>query len=168
VKQNASFDSSFWINADRAGLLSHVLHRYELRYAPAVAAELREEFPSGQHFWRLVREGVLTESAAGASHVQGFGPGERAAMDLAIENPGWVLLMDDQRPFQEAVRLGIDVLCTPVLVVGLFTEGALSAKQALLGLARLAALQTLSPHLLAAALAQLGRSMSERGEEDRS
>lgn len=163
MKQNATFDSSFWINAHRSGLLQHVLAKYKLSYPPAVAAELKESFPSGQEFWRLAREGVIVEVAPRFLQVQGFGSGERAALNVALEHQDWVLLMDDQRPFHEAVRLGIKVLCTPVLIVGFFSDGTLTARQALLTLARLASLQTLSPNLLSASLAQLGRSISEKG-----
>ncbi len=103
------------------------------------------------------------EVAPRSTHVQGFGSGERAALDVALEHQDWMLLMDDQRPFHEAVRLGMKVLCTPVLVVAFFGDGTLTARQALLTLARLASLQTLSPNLLSASLAQLGRSLSEKG-----
>lgn len=159
VKQNATFDSSFWINAHRSGLLPHVLARYNLVYPPAVAAEMRTGFPSGQEFAGLVQAGRLTEVAPLSMQFQGFGPGEREAINVALEHPEWVLLMDDHRPFQEAARLGLRVLCTPVFTVSLFDEGALTARQTLVILARLAALQTVSPHLLAAALAHLGRSL---------
>jgi predicted nucleic acid-binding protein len=159
VKQNASFDSSFWINAHRCGLLPYVLERYELHYPSAVAAEMQPSFPSGQEFWRLAQSGTLTEMSAAQSQVQEFGPGERAAIDLALEHPDWVLLMDDHRPLQHAASLGLRVVCTPALAIALYGEGALSAQEALLVLARLAALQTVSPSLLAAALAHLGRSL---------
>src|SRR5215210_7299734 len=152
VKQNATLDTSFWINAHRVGLLRRVLERYSLHYAPDVAAELSPGFPSGVEFWRLARRGVLTEVAPRRDELGAFGPGERAAINLAIEHPGWLLLLDDQRPYQEAVRRGLPVLCSPVLVAALFSEGTLDSQDTLLTLARLAALQTVSPHLLAAAL----------------
>ena len=49
-------------------------------------------------------------------------------------------------------------MCSPVLVLALYEEGQLDAAGALAALARLAALGTLSPHLLASAVAQLGAS----------
>lgn len=168
VKQNATPDSSFWINAHRTGLLPHLLQRFQLRYAPAVARELREEFQSGQEFWRLVREGVLLEAFPALDEVAGFGPGERAAINLALEHRKWILLIDDRRPFLEAERRGLQTLCTPVLVVDLYTGGQLTFQQAYEALARLAALQTVSADLLAMALAQLeaaGRD-HERGESN--
>lgn len=159
VKQNATFDSSFWVNAHRSGLLPHLLARFELRCPSSVAQELRPSFESGRVFWDLAHQGAITEISAQESHVKEFGPGERAAIDVVLENREWILLIDDHRPFQEAVRLGLRVLCTPVLVASLFDEGSLTAREALFVLGRLAAAQTVSPHLLAAALAQLGRSL---------
>ncbi len=165
VKQNATFDSSFWINAHRSGLLPNILARFDLRCPGTVARELRPTFPSGQAFWDLASQGAITEVDARESHVKEFGPGERAAIDIAYENRDWILLLDDQRPFQEAVRLGLRVLCTPVLAVSLFDEGSLTAYEVLCILGRLAASQTVSPHLLAAALAQLGRSRQFKGDK---
>lgn len=123
-----------------------------------VAEELKPSFPSGEAFWDLVDQGALTETNARESHIKEFGLGERAAIDLAWENREWILLLDDHRPFQAVVRLGLKVLCTPVLAVGFLDEGRLTAHDALFVLGRLAASQTVSPHLIAAALAQLGRS----------
>ena len=163
MKQNATFDGSFWVNAHRSGLLPHILARFDLRFPATVAGELRSTFPSGQVFRDLAGQGAITELNARESHVKEFGPGERAAIDVACENRDWILLLDDHRPFQEAVRLGLRMLCTPVLVVSLFDEGSLTAREALFVLGRLAASQTVSPHLLAAALAQLGRSRQSGG-----
>lgn len=159
MKQNATFDSSFWINADRAGLLTHVLTTYTLHYPPEVATELDPRFRSGREFQRQAQTNMLIQVTPSTEVVREHGQGERAAINLALEHRDWVLLMDDQRPFQTAVRLGLKVVCTPVLVVALFTDGYLDARDALTSLARLAALQTISPHLTAAALAQLGRSL---------
>jgi predicted nucleic acid-binding protein len=159
VKQNATLDSSFWINAHRSGLLPYVLDRYDLTYASHVAEELREDFPAGREFWRLVRLGRLTEVEPIDDHLRNFGPGERSAISVAIEHRDWVLLLDDQRPFQEAARIGLWVLCSPVVVVALHIEGTIDANKALTILARLAAIQTVSPTLIALALSQLGKSL---------
>jgi predicted nucleic acid-binding protein len=155
VKQNATPDSSFWINAHRAGLLSHVLQGFSLSFAPAVAAELSESFASGREFWRLAGEGVLTEAIPRTDLVKAFGSGERGAMNLALEHRDWILLVDDRRPLLEAQRLGLRTLCTPVLVVDLFDKEELSLPEAVQSLARLAAMGTVSPALLEVALAQL-------------
>lgn len=85
--QEATFDTSFWANAFRAGLLPSVLERFALRYAPQVAADLRETNPGGREFWRLARSGEVVEAVAAAAHVHEHGLGERAAINLAVEHP---------------------------------------------------------------------------------
>lgn len=164
VKQSATLDSSFWINAHRCGLLSHVLARFELHHAPEVGTELSEEFASGREFWRLVREGALLEATPASDVVQAFGPGERAAMNLALEHPDSLLLMDDRKPLLEAQRLGLKTVCTPVLITELYVDGQLDMGEAMESLARLAAMQTVSPTLIEASLAQLEVHRAEREE----
>jgi predicted nucleic acid-binding protein len=144
--------------------MAHVLDLFALFYAPAVAAELSEEFASGREFWRLAREGVLTEATPGLDEIRLFGPGERAAMNLALEHAEWLLLVDDRRPLQEAQRLGLKTICTPVLIVDLFHEGRVGLEEALEALARLTAMQTVSPSLLQAALAQLEVERRRKGK----
>ena len=166
MKQGATLDSSFWINAHRSGLLPYVFEKFELHFAPAVAAELVEGFPSGREFWHSVRQGRLSETAPRIERLREFGSGERAAINVALEHPDWVLLIDDRRPFNEAVRRGIKVMCTPVLIVELEAEGTIEASRGIELLWGLSALQTVSPDLLAPALAQLQTTMraKERGE----
>jgi len=135
--------------------LSHVLDLFDLRYAPAVASELSEDFASGREFWRLARDGILMEATPNLTEVKAFGAGERAAMNLALEHTDWLLLVDDRRPLQEAQRLGLRTICTPVLIVNLFHDDRLDIKGAIQALARLASMQTVSPTLIQAALAQL-------------
>ena len=170
MKQNATLDSSFWINAHRSGLLPQVLERFRLHYAPEVAAELSLDFASGREFWRLAGEGILTEAIPQADEVRGFGSGERAAMNLALEHRDWVLLIDDRRPLAEAQRMGLKTLCTPVLVVDLFEKGLWRLQDAVRQLARLTAMQTVSPALLQVALAQLAvvrrRKEESHGHEE--
>lgn len=164
MKQNATLDSSFWINAHRAGLLAAVLDRFTLHYTPAVGTELKEEFASGREFWRLVREGTLILAKPSSDLVRAFGPGERAAISLALEHRDWVLLIDDWRPLAEAHRRDLSTLCTPVLVATLFDEAQIELREALQMLGRLAALQTVSPTLIAAAVAQVGLATQRRKE----
>jgi predicted nucleic acid-binding protein len=161
MKHTATLDTSFWVNVQRVGLLPYVQSRYLLCYAPDVAGEMNQTFSSGREFWRLARGGLLTQVPAEMDQVKDLGPGERAAINLALEHPDWILLLDDQKPYQEAVQRGLRVLCSPVLVAAMFSEGALDVSHAMLALARLAALQTVSPHLLAAAITHVGRSWKQ-------
>ncbi len=166
MKQSATFDSSFWINAHRAGLTEAVLDVYELTCAPDVAFELTPNYPSGSEFWRLQREGRIRVERPVGETIREFGRGERAALNLAIEHPDWQLLIDDRRPFAAAVARGLWAVCTPALTVDLFRRGRLTDTGCLAALARLAALQTVSPVLLAAAAAELeGLLQNERSEK---
>ena len=63
----------------------------------------------------------------------------------------------DHRPYRMAAVSGLETLCTPMLVVRLFEEGAVMAEEALWLLGRLAQADTVSPRLLQAALAQIAR-----------
>ncbi len=162
VKQNATFDSSFWINAHRSGLLSYVLARYRLHFVPAVAGELKEEFRSGREFWGLVRADAIQATTPSLQQTQEYGAGERDAINVALEHRDWVLLIDDRRPLLAATELGLSVLCTPVLTADLYREGKMNGRQALEILARLTAMNTVGPDLLATALAQLGRVWAGR------
>lgn len=83
-------------------------------------------------------------------------------MNLALQHPEWVLLVDDRRPLVAAQRLGIKTICTPVLLTDLFSAGEIDLTEALQYLARLAAMQTVSPVLIEASLGQL----SYGGERD--
>ena len=164
MKQSATLDSSFWINSHRAGLLPHVLQRFELQVATAVAIELSERFASGREFWHLLREGAIVQVRPRMSQVKEFGPGERAAINLALEHPDWILLMDDRRPLEGAQRMGLRAICTPVLVVDLFDGGQCDLARAAELLARLAAMQTVIPALITGALAQLAVLAAPKGE----
>lgn len=148
MKPEATFDTSFWINAHRVGLVPHVLRSFTLRYTAAVAGELRDRYPPGQEFWRLVNAGALEEVVPAAMRIREFGDGERAAISAIMEHPTWTLLMDDYRPYQMAVRMGMRVLCTPAVVINLFNERELNAIEARAVLEHLTRLKRLAPVLL--------------------
>ena len=156
-------DTSFWINAYRSDLLPHVLRRFTLHSAPQVAAEFEEQFASGQEFWHRLRAGDIIENAPAALYIQEFNLGERAAISLAIEHNDWFLLLDDYKPFVEAARRGLKVVSTPMFAVTLYDEGVIDAAQTLTILGRLAAIQTVSPHLIAASLKPHGRTSNASG-----
>ena len=163
VKQDATFDTSFWVNAFRSGLLPYVLERFLLHYPPEVAAEMDPSFDSGIEFWQRVATGELTEITPAELRVREFGAGERAVLSLAMEHPDWMVLLDDRRPHGEASRVGLQVLSTPMFAVTLFRDDVLNAEQTFAVLIQLAMTNTVSPHLLHAAQAQLGNWLRDRG-----
>ena len=162
VKQNATLDSSFWIHSVFGGLVEQLLDDFEIHVASAVAIELTEDYPSGARLHNLIREGDIHLASAATTRIIRFGPGERAAMNLAIENEGWILLMDDRRPFQAAEELGLAPVASPVYAASLHRRGVLDERAVLAVLARLSARSTVSPQLIELALAQIARTTKER------
>jgi predicted nucleic acid-binding protein len=152
-RRPAVVDSSFWIHAHRSGLLPYVRRHYVVHYTAAVSVELDPRFPSGRTFQRLVQSGALIEVVSQRDAITEFGSGERSALNVAIEHPDWILLIDDRRPFEEAERRGLRALCSPVLVVVLYAQGALREATATRILAALRASGTLSPRLVDASAA---------------
>jgi len=162
VKQNATLDSSFWIHATVSNVIEYLLDDFDLHVPSAVAGELSEDYPSGARLHGLIRASAVTVQEARSAAVDRFGPGERAAMDLAIENRGWVLLMDDLRPFRAAEEMGLAPVSSPVYAASLYERGTLDEPAVLTVLARLAARSTVSPQLIDVALRQVAQTAKER------
>jgi hypothetical protein len=162
----AAFDTSFWVHVFGAGLLPMILPRYTLRYAPAVALELPISFASGREFRRLAQSGELQREEPDGDRVGMFGPGERATINLVLEHPDWVLLLDDRRPFDWAEAHGIRVVCSPLLVVAWFQAGTLDVHEAERLLALLTAPGTMSPVLLQRARRRLATVIMQREEAE--
>jgi predicted nucleic acid-binding protein len=164
VKQNATPDSSFWIHAAVSNVIEHLLEDFELYVARAVAGELSEDYRSGARLHGLIREGRLHLRDPGRDELDRFGPGERAAINLALENRDWVLLMDDLRPFRAAEELGLAPVSSPVYVASLYRRGVLHERAVLEALARLSARSTVSTQLIDLALSQVAQISKEGGK----
>lgn len=95
-----------------------------------------------------------------------FGPGERATINLVLEHPDWVLLLDDRRPFDWAEAHGIPVMCSPLSVVGWFQEGTLELREAEHLLAQRTAPGTMSPVLLQRARRRLASVIMQHEEAE--
>ncbi len=164
VKQNATLDSSFWIHAAAGSIVEQLLEDFDVSVPPAVVEELSEDYSSGARLHGLVREGRVRVVAAASAALERFGPGDRAAINLAIENPGWVLLMDDLRPFRAAEELSLAPVSSAVYAASLYRRGVLDEREVMRVLARLAARSTLSPQLIHLALTQVAGISKERRE----
>jgi predicted nucleic acid-binding protein len=162
VKQNATLDSSFWINATAAGLVDSLLSDFDLCVPPDVARELTDAYPSGAHLHKLIEDQRIRVLLPTASALERFGPGEQATISLAAEHRGWTLLLDDLRPFRAAQEMGLSPVCTPAYAASLYQRGILDDGAVLAALARLAARSTVSPELLALALRQVAITLRER------
>ena len=162
VKQNATPDSSFWINAVAAGLVEHLLEDYDLWVPSAVAAELTEAYPSGAFLHQLIRAGPVRVMEPATLAVDRFGPGERAVLSLAAQHRDWTLLLDDLRPFRAAQEMGLAPVSSPAYAASLYGRSIIDEGGVLTALARLAARSTVSPQLIALALSQVATTLKER------
>lgn len=162
VKQNATLDSSFWIHAAVSGVIEYLLEDFDLAVPQAVADELTEDYPSGARLHRYIREGRIGVQDPHSAAIDRFGPGERAAINLAIEKRDWVLLMDDWRPFRAAEELGLAPVSSPVYAAALYRRRVLDERTVLNVLARLSARSTVSPQLIGLALGQVAQTAKER------
>jgi predicted nucleic acid-binding protein len=131
----ATLDTSFWINAFRAGLLIRLGELFHLAVTDAVVEELR--YPARQLGMPAPDTAMLEEwLASGKLQRENpsrvlplFGPGEAAAIALA-EEQGYFLLMDDGRPYQYAKARGLRVVGTPDLVVVLYDRQYVTLQEA--------------------------------------
>ncbi len=162
MKQNATLDSSFWINAIAGGLIDHLMEDFELCVVPAVARELTETYPSGAMLHQLIARGRIALEAPEVMALDRFGPGEREAISMAVQRRHWTLLIDDLRPFRAAEEMDLAPVSTPAYAASLYSRGVLDEVGVLTALARLAARGTVSPQLIALALAQTATTLRER------
>lgn len=162
MKQNATLDSSFWINATAAELVDALLEDFDLWAVPEVTRELTESYSSGAHLHQLIAEQRIRVLGPSAHVLDRFGAGERAAISLAAEHRDWTLLLDDVRPFHAAQEMGLNPVCSPAYAVSLCERGTLDDRAVLAVLARLAALSTVSPQLLPLALRQVATILKGR------
>jgi predicted nucleic acid-binding protein len=165
IKQPASLDSSFWINACNAGIAEFLLDYYELFVCRAVADEilypiqvLGMPVATAERFqaWLDAEWIILQEPVA---PLEWFQVGENFAAALARER-GYRLLIDDENPYHFAKAHGLRVLGTPDFVVALYLHRRLSYEQATGILLHSGAAR----HLKRAALVILGALAQERGE----
>ena len=130
TKQKASLDSSFWINAYRAGLTADLLDYFLVRVCTEVAEEIRRPLAMGVESMDAVLFDALVKKRQieleDADHrLTRFGPGEAMAIALAQER-GYVLLIDDSRPHEYARANGIRCVTTVDLIVFMFDQGRCS------------------------------------------
>ncbi len=162
VKQKATLDSSFWINAIAGGVVDYVLEDYELTIGPTIAQELPKTYPGGARLHALIEEKRIRVETPKASILERFGPGEREAISLAAQDRAWTLLIDDLRPSRVAEEMGLAPVSTPTYTVALYSRALLSEVEVLTALARLAARGTVSPQLIALALTQIATLLTKK------
>lgn len=164
-KQNASLDSSFWINAYAGGLTPFLTDYFCLFATRLVQTEITYPLdvleipsPGARLFRQWCERGLITRQDPVMS-VDWFQPGENQAIALALEYGYW-LLIDDNNPYHFAKSRGLPVLGSMDLAVALYDQGRLSYPQALASLQSLGA----SKHLVRQAMSFLAALAQLKGD----
>ncbi|HFQ93121.1 MAG TPA: hypothetical protein ENK32_03860 [Anaerolineae bacterium] len=135
MKQKASLDASFWINACVSNIIHFVPEYFTLVVPSVVAAEIRYpldvlgiEANTAILFnqWLNSRKIKLSDPE---KPVDWFHRGENAAIALAIEQDCF-LLIDDASPYHRAKSSGLNVVGTSELIIFLYDYGRISHEQA--------------------------------------
>jgi hypothetical protein len=132
VKQNASLDASFWINAYDADLIRFLPDYFRLFVCRSVAGEIRypldmlgiKEAACPSLFVEWCKSGIITLEDP-RKPVNWYLAGENAAIALAIER-GYFLLIDDANPYHFAKAQSLKVVGTADLAVFLYDQGHLT------------------------------------------
>jgi predicted nucleic acid-binding protein len=131
IRQKASIDASFWINAWQSGITHFLPEYFEIFACSVVAGEVQHVssitgrlIPSGQLFQDWLSAGQV-QIQDPQKAVDWYHPGENAAIGLAIER-NYTVLIDDKHPYHLAKSRGIQVVTTPELIALLYTKENLS------------------------------------------
>lgn len=166
VKRRATFDSSFWVHAVYLDLVEFLLDDYVLVCSPAVERELGGENPTASKLRALCAQGRIQQAKARAEKIKLYGLGERAAINLALEQR-LLLLIDDWRPYEAAEALGIETINSVAYLVHLLARSRLSADRVLSALAKLVKRRTIRPEWTTAGLkliAEIRRQQTKKGK----
>lgn len=143
MKQNASLDASFWINAIGAGLVDFLPDYFALFVCDEVAREITYPLDvlmivgaAGPSLFRQwCSSGRITQQNP-SQPVDWFQAGENAAIALAMERGYW-LLMDDANPYHLARSRGLRVVGTADMAVFVYDQERMTYEQCVQALASL-------------------------------
>ena len=133
----AVLDTSAWVAAYRAEVAANLLDLFRLVVPEAVVAEIMatdpvfrwREYPYATLFPHLRGQMSVAPARASPPPLSRFGPGETAALALAQEQ-GILVLINEWRAAEHAANLGLQVVTTPTLIVGLHLGGVISRRGA--------------------------------------
>lgn len=143
MKQNASLDASFWINAYNADLVEFLPNYFVVFVCDEVASEIT--YPLDVLKIKVAASPLLFQEWCSSGHITQQNPakpvdwfhvGENAAIALAIEHGYW-LLMDDANPYHMAKSRGLRVVGTADLAVFLYDQEQLTYEQCVQAFERL-------------------------------
>jgi predicted nucleic acid-binding protein len=147
----ATFDSSFWVHAVYLDLVEFLLEDFELICTKAVENELGRDNPTSRQLKQLLAEKSIKRAAPRSEKIKLYGDGERAAINLALER-GWLLLIDDWRPYEAAQAVGVEVVNSLAYLIGLYEQKRISVERVLQALAKMTRRGTLRPEWIQSGL----------------
>jgi predicted nucleic acid-binding protein len=118
MRKDATFDSSFWVHAVYLDLVDVLLADYALICTEAVAKELGRDNPTSRRLQALLTAQTIQSATPHVEQITLYGEGERAAINLALEQ-NLLLLIDDWRPYEAARVAGVEVVNTLAYLVQL-------------------------------------------------
>jgi predicted nucleic acid-binding protein len=125
-------------------LVEFLLSDFELICTKAVENELGRDNPTSRRLKALLADKSIKRAAPRSAKIKLYGDGERAAINLALEQK-FVLLIDDWRPYEAAQATGVEVVNSLAYLVGLYEQKRITVERALKALARMTRRGTLRP-----------------------
>jgi predicted nucleic acid-binding protein len=131
MKQDASLDTSFWSVGAIGHVLQYTFEFFEVYVSEAVRTEILAPnprfpgvvYPEAQLFKVFEEDGRFRRGNPDPANVLPvFGGGEAQAIGFAQEQGIWVLI-NDERPRQHALRLGLTAIAVPEFVALLYDQG---------------------------------------------
>lgn len=162
VARSAIFDSSFWIHTVYLDLTKFLLQDFELVCTTAVEKELGDNNSASLRLKGLLSHGTIKRKDPKKETIKLYGDGERSAISLAIQEQ-MVLLIDDWRPYEAALEIGIKVVNSMVYIAHLYKQTNLSLSQVLEMLAKIARRGTIKPLWIESTLKTIMEIKSKKG-----
>ena len=140
-----------WVHAVYLELVEFLLSDLELICTKAVENELGRDNPTSRRLTALLADKSIKRAEPRSEKITLYGDGERAAINLALEQK-FLLLIDDWRPYEAAQATGVEVVSSLAYLVGLYEQKRITLERVLQALARMTRRGTLRPEWLHSAL----------------
>ena len=140
-----------WVHAVYLELVEFLLSDLELICTKAVENELGRDNPTSRRLTALLADKSIKRAEPRSEKIKLYGDGERAAINLALEQKV-LLLIDDWRPYEAAQATGVEVVNSLAYLVGLYEQKRITLERVLQALARMTRRGTLRPEWLHSAL----------------
>ncbi len=163
MRQEATFDSSFWVHAVYLDLVDFLRADYVLICTTAVARELGRDNPTSLRLKALLAEHTIHTAQPRSETITLYGDGERAAINLALESH-LLLLIDDWRPYEAARAAGVAAVHSLAYLVQRYTQRRVTVEKVVRDLGRLARRGTVRSAWLQSALVIVSEIHTQRAE----